>query len=67
MAKKKKSKKTEQQPVGEAAISRCRKCSSTRRSDYTSTRTVKANGCTVIFQTCRCLECGQVRTDKSVV
>jgi hypothetical protein len=60
-------------PVIEVALSSCKSCGSTRRSQYVNRREHEYSGTTsdgrpytkVVWRRTRCLDCGQVRDDKT--
>lgn len=58
--------------VTDVEPSRCRKCGSSRRSQYRGTRRREFSGSglpyvAVIYRRCRCLDCNQARVDREPV
>lgn len=59
--------------VADAPASRCPSCDSTNRSKYGAITTVVSSGVDasgkpyteIVWRTCRCLDCGQTRRDRS--
>lgn len=78
-ATRKKATRTPEAPKQPAAInpvpaSRCRKCQSTRRTEYSNTRRREIDGVepgthkpfsAVVWRNCKCLDCGQARVDRT--
>lgn len=63
--KKKQPEPREYAPQAELVKSKCPKCQSTRRAPYHNTRTLKLATKKVVWRHTKCLDCGQVRVDKS--